>query len=270
MAFIFFPVAFSFYISLFHYNPFGHSVFFVGLSNYFSVIHNGLFWLSFVNVVKYTVIVVVSQTFFSLGLAILFKDRLKLSRIGRTLIFIPAITSPVAMSIIFIWVFSNQGPINLLRSYFGMHLLNYFFSTTWAFPAIMAMNIFSTAPYFMVMYISGLQAIPSSIYDAASIDGVKSAFAKFRYIYAPMLGFATVLVVILGLIGSLQLFDQVFIITQGGPANTTYVPLFFIYNKAFNDFGQLGISAASSFILFLFILLATITQRRYLREVRWS
>lgn len=223
-----------------------------------------------INVVEYTLIVVTCQTFFSLGLALLFKGKLKINRIGRALIFIPAITSPVAMSIIFIWIFSNQGPINALRAFVGLPVINYFFSTTWAFPAITAMNIFSTAPYFMVMYISGLQAIPPSIYDAASIDGVKSPFAKFRYIYAPMLGFATVLVVILGLVGSMQLFDQIFVITGGGPANTTYVPLFFIYSKAFESFGDLGVSAASSFILFLFIMAATVTQSRYLKGVRWT
>lgn len=255
---------------MFYYNPFGHSVYYVGLSNYISVIHNGLFWHSMVNVVEYTVIVVACQTFFSLGLALLFKGKIKINRVGRALIFIPAITSPVAMSIIFIWIFSNQGPINALRSLVGLHVINYFFSTTWAFPAIMAMNIFSTAPYFMVMYISGLQAIPPSIYDAASIDGVRSPFAKFRYIYAPMLGFATVLVVILGLVGAMQLFDQVFVITAGGPANTTYVPLFFIYSKAFESFGQLGISAASSFILFIFIMAATVAQSRYLKGVSWT
>lgn len=270
VTFIFFPVAYSFYISLFHYNPLGHTIYFVGLANYIKVIHTGLFWDSFLNVVKYTLIVVTTQTFFSLGLALLFKDKLKISRLGRTLVFIPAITSPVAMSIIFIWVFSNQGPINLIRAWFGLNFINFFFSTTYAFPAIMAMNIFSTAPYFMVMYISGLQAIPSSIYDAASIDGIKSMFSRFRYIYAPMLSFATVIVVILGLIGSLQLFDQIFVITQGGPANSTYVPLIFIYNKAFLDYGELGIAAASSFILFIFILVATVSQRRYLKDVRWS
>lgn len=270
IGFIFFPVAYSFYVSLFHYNPFGHSVFYIGLKNYVNVFHNGLYWLSVLNAVKYTVIVVAAQTILSLGLAVLLKDRLKLTRVGRALVFIPAITSPVAMSIIFIWIFSSQGPINELRAFFGLPLLNYFYSTTWAFPAIMAMNIFSTAPYFMVMFISGLQAIPSSIYDAADIDGVTSPWARFRYIYAPMLTFATILVVILGLIGSMQLFDQVFVITNGGPANTTYVPLMFIYDKAFKAYGQKGIAAASSFILFGIIMIATVIQQRYLKDVRWS
>ncbi|MEM3851487.1 MAG: sugar ABC transporter permease [Methanomassiliicoccales archaeon] len=272
-VFIFFPVFFSFYISLYHYDPFFHSVYFVGLSNYISVLENHDFIFSILNVLYYTAVVVPIQTFLAFFFALLFNNKLPASRITRALVFLPAISSPVAFSIIFIWVFSPQGLVNSVLSHIDIfnipHNENWFLSTTYAFPAVMAMNIFSTAPYFMVIYIAGLQAIPTQILEAAALDGVKSSWSKFRYIYFPMLRFTTTFVVILGLIGAIQLFDQVFVITSGGPAHATYVPLMFIYNRAF-IYDALGEAAAASFVLFAVIMVITLTQRRFFKEMSWG
>ncbi|MCL6090633.1 MAG: sugar ABC transporter permease [Candidatus Thermoplasmatota archaeon] len=270
VVFIFFPAFYSFAISLFYYNPFGHQIHFAGISNYAEVLHSSLFAISVLNVMYYTAVVVTLQTILAFSLAMLFNYRFRITRMSRALVFVPAITSPVALSIIFIWVFSRQGMVNYFLSMFGVQPINFFFSTTFAFPAIMAMNIFSTAPYFMVMYLAGLQAIPPHILEAASLDGIRSGWKRFRYIYAPMLSFTTFLVVVLGVIGSMQLFDQVFVITGGGPANSTYVPLIYIYNRAFLYFGTLGVSSAASFILFAVIMAVTLLQRRYLKELRWA
>ena len=268
--FIFFPAIYSFAISLFHYNPFGHVVFFTGLSNYNTVLHSGLFGIAILNVLYYTVVVVTLQTLLAFGLALLFNHRMMVSRISRALVFIPAITSSVALSIIFIWVFSDQGLVNYALSLFGIHRINFFFSTTYALPAIMAMNIFSTAPYFMIIYLAGLQTIPRSVLEAASLDGMKSAWKRFRYIYVPMLRFSTFIVVILGIIGSMQLFDQIYVITGGGPAHSTYVPMMYIYNRTFLYFGDVGLSAAASFILFFVIMAITLLQRSKLKETGWT
>jgi multiple sugar transport system permease protein len=272
-AFVFFPVLFSLYISLYHYDPFFHKIYFIGLTNYINVLSNPSFIFSIFNVLYYTVVVVTIQTFLAFFLALLFNNKLQSSRITRALVFLPAISSPVAFSIIFIWVFSPQGLVNSFLPYVNIfnlpHNENWLLSTTYAFPAIMAMNIFSTAPYFMVIYIAGLQAIPTQILEAAALDGVKSSWHKFRYIYFPMLRFTTTFVVILGIIGSIQLFDQVFVITDGGPAHATYVPLMFIYNRAF-IYDELGQSAAASFVLFAVIMLMTLTQRRFFKEMTWA
>ena len=270
IVFTFFPAIYSFIISLFHYNPFGHLVYFVGLANYSSVVHSGLFAKALLDVLFYTVVVVTIQTVLAFMFAMLFNHRMMISRISRALVFIPAIVSSVALSIIFMWVFSDQGLINYFTSFFGIKPINFFFSTIYAFPAIMALNIFSTTPYFMIIYLAGLQTIPRSVLEAASLDGVKSGWHRFRYIYAPMLNFTTFIVVILGIIGSMQLFDQIYVITDGGPSHSTYVPLMFIYNRTFVYFGEVGLSAAASFILFFAILAITLLQRKYIKETRWS
>lgn len=271
ILFTFFPVVFSFYISLFHYDPFGHSVYFVGLSNYATVVKNGLFLRSLENVLYYTAVVVTVQTFLSFFMALLFSNRLPASRIARAVVFLPAISSPVALSIIFIWVFSPTGLANTFLLYMGLpHSVNWFNSLTLAFPAIMFMNIYSTVPYFMLFYLAGIQAIPSSVLEAASLDGVRSSWHRFRYIYFPLLKFTTTFVVILGLIGSMQLFDQIFVITLGGPANSTLTPLMLVWNYAFIGSGTLGDAAALSFIVFMIILVLTLTQLNFFRDLAWT
>ncbi|GGM77343.1 ABC transporter permease [Thermogymnomonas acidicola] len=269
ITFTFFPAVYSFVISLFHYDPFFHKIYFVGLSNYVSVLTSSAFARAIVNVLIYTAVVVTVQTFLAFGYALLFNRVSTYSRVVRAIVFIPAVISPVSMSIIFIWVFSTEGPINYLLSLFGVHPINFFYSTTYAFPAIMAMNIFSTAPYFMIIYSAGLRSIPQDVMDAAMLDGIRNGLQRFRYIYFPMLRFSTVLVVILGLTGAMQLFDQVFVITDGGPARSTYVPLMFIYNRTFVYTGEIGLAAAASFILFIIIMALTISQRRIISERRW-
>ncbi len=268
-AFTFFPAVYSFVISLFHYDPFFHSIYPVGFSNYISVMKSAAFLKSVENVLIYTAVVVTVQTFLAFGFAMLFNRASKISRLARAIVFIPAVVSPVSMSIIFLWVFSNAGLVNFALSFFGIPPRNWLYSTTFAFPAIMAMNIFSTAPYFMIVYSAGLQSIPTEVLDAAMIDGIKSGLARFRHIYFPMLRFSTILVVILGVTGAMQLFDQIYVITDGGPARSTYVPLMFIYNRTFVYTGEIGVAAAASFILFVIIMLLTIAQRKVITERRW-
>lgn len=271
IVFTFFPVFYSFYISLYHYDPFDHVVYFVGLSNYRILMRSSLFLYSLANVSYYTLIVVTSQTFLAMFLAILFNARLPATRIARAVVYLPAISSPVALSIIFIWVFSSQGLVNSVLAFLHFpHGLNYLYSVKYAFYAIMALNVFSTAPYFMLIYIAALQSIPLSVLEAASLDGVRKFWHRFRYIYFPMLRFSTILVVILGIVGSMQLFDQVFVMTQGGPGNATLVPLMFVYDDAVLSPSTLGIAAAGSFILFGIILVITVLQRNFFKELTWS
>lgn len=121
ITFTFFPAVYSFVISLFHYDPFFHKIYFVGLSNYVSVLTSSAFARAIVNVLIYTAVVVTVQTFLAFGYALLFNRVSTYSRVVRAIVFIPAVISPVSMSIIFIWVFSTEGPINYLLSLFGVH-----------------------------------------------------------------------------------------------------------------------------------------------------
>ena len=268
-VFVLFAAVYSLWISLMHYDPFFHTVYPVGLSNYKYVASSRLYWFSMLHALEYTGVVVTIQTFLAFFFAVLFNEKTPVSRFTRAIVFIPAVTSSAVISVLFIWVFSAQGLLNAFLVHLGVHPENWLESTTWAFPAIMGLNIFTTAPYFMIMYLAGLQSIPSSILESAALDGVRNAFQRFRYFYFPMLKFTVFFVVVLGIIGSMQLFDQVFIMTDGGPGNSTYVPLIYIYNQAF-VFDNFGAAAAASFILFVIILILTLAQRRLISEVRWA
>ncbi len=276
VIFTLYPVVRSFYISFYHWDPFLHDVYFVGLSNYYTVLAGPAtpahpsFDFALLNVLYYTAVVVSAQTLAAFALALLFNSRRMVSRVTRAIVFIPAATSSVAMSALFIWIFSYQGPVNAFLAPLRIAPQNWFQSTTYAFPAVMAMNVFSTAPYFMILFLAGLQAIPTSIQEAASLDGVRSLWHRTRYIYFPMLRFTTIIVAILGITGAMQLFDQIFVITGGGPAGSTYVPLFYIYDLAFTAQGEQGVAAAASVILFIIIMAITLTQRRFLRELSWA
>ncbi|MFP3211466.1 MAG: sugar ABC transporter permease [Thermocladium sp.] len=269
ISFMLFPAAFSLLISLMHYDLFFHEIYPVGLLNYATVLSDPLFRISLLHALEYTAIVVPVQTLLAFAFALIFNEETKLARITRATVFIPAVTSSAVMSVLFIYVFSSAGLLNAFLRLFGIHPQNWLLSTTWAFPAIMALNIFSTTPYFMVMFLASLQSIPSSIMDAAAIDGVRTAIQRARFFYVPLLRFSFFFVAVLGIIGSMQLFDQVYIMTAGGPGTSTYVPLMYIYNEAF-IYDNFGVAAAASFVLFIIIMALTITQRKLIPEIRWA
>lgn len=228
VSFMLFPAAYSFAISLMHYDPFFHRIYPVGLTNYAVVLSDPLFRLSLLHALEYTAIVVPTQTILAFAFALLFNEETRLARITRATVFIPAVTSSAVMSVLFIYVFSRDGLLNAFLRVFGVQPpQNWLLSTAWAFPpAIMALNIFSTTPYFMVMFLASLQSIPpQSIMDAAAIDGIRTAVQRSRFFYLPpLLRFSFFFVAVLGVIGSMQLFDQVYIMTAGGPGTSTYVP----------------------------------------------
>lgn len=278
LVFFFFPAIYSFYISLFNYDLFNHVVSFDGLANYiyvvagasnkYSTINSALWWLSVFHALEYTAIVVPTQTFLAFFLALLFSTKTVIARVTRAVVFIPAVTSSAVMSTIFIWFYSPQGLLNYILSPFGVRPTNWLLSTTWAFPAIMALNVFTTAPYFMVVFIAGLRSIPQSINEAAAIDGL-NVLQRVRYLYIPLLRFSFIFVIILGITGSMQVFDQIYFMSSGGPGTSTYTPLFYIWT-AFENLSNLGIAAAASFILFLIIFALVVIQNRVIRETRWA
>ncbi len=152
------------------------------------VLSDPLFRLSLLHALEYTAIVVPTQTILAFAFALLFNEETRLARITRATVFIPAVTSSAVMSVLFIYVFSRDGLLNAFLRVFGVQPpQNWLLSTAWAFPpAIMALNIFSTTPYFMVMFLASLQSIPpQSIMDAAAIDGIRTAVQRSRFFYLP-------------------------------------------------------------------------------------
>lgn len=242
---------------------------FVGFHNY-QVLFTQLFtnpslspfWISIVNIIKFTVIVVIGQTILALILAMLLQMLVRGKSIFRTSFYIPALTSSVATALIFLWLYNPDGLINYLLSLIHISGPDWLNDPFWALPALMLMNIWSTAASFMIYFLAALQDLPREVLEAAEVDGANRSQILWR-ITVPLLRPTIFLVVALGTIGAFQMFDQAKFITNGGPINSTLTPMLEIYNAAFND-SRFGSAAAMSVILFLIIFVVTILQRRFI------
>lgn len=244
---------------------------FIGFHNYqilFSQLSNvseSDFWTSMVNILKFVVVIVIVQTILALVLAELlqnsiFKNRSTLKGIFRTIFYIPALTSSVAVSLIFLWFYNPNGLFNYLLSLVHIPGPQWLDDPTFALPALMILNIWTTSAAFMIYFLAALQDVPRELIEAAEVDGA-GRFQAFWNVTLPLLRPSIFLVVALGTIGGFQMFDQAFFMTNGGPLNSTLTPLLEIYNVAFQD-NRFGLAAAMSAILFVVIFVVTLVQRR--------
>ncbi len=261
-------VLYAFYLSFYRVNLGIEAPVFRGLKNYqniwFDLTHDGDFKVGLINGVKYTVGVVILQTVLGLALAVLLNQRIRARGFFRTLFYLPALTSSVAISLIFLWLYTPDGAINRLFGVFGIQGPNWLHDPLTALPAIMLLNIWTTAPTFMIIYLAALQDIPPTLNEAARVDGA-NGWQVFRHVTLPLLRPTTFLVVALGTIGAFQVFDQIYLMegAEGGPLRSTLTPVVDIYNTAFRS-SLFGLACAEAFVLFVVIFAFTIVQRRYI------
>jgi len=260
-VFTFFPIIFAFIISFYDWNLLIPDKPFVGLANYFELFEDRVFLIAIKNTAVYTLFVVPIQTFFALFLAFIMNKKIKGRAFFRLAFYIPAVTSSVVTSIIFVWIYSGPGLLNYLLSLIGVEGTDWLFNTKTALFAIMALNIWTTSGYFMISFLAGLQSIPTSLYEAARIDGA-SQWQQFWNITVPMVRPVTYFVLVLGLIGCFQVFDQIYVMSAGGPVNSTTTMSYFTYNNSFKYF-RLGYGAASAVVLAGIIFFATYLQKKY-------
>jgi len=235
---------------------------FVGLKNYIRLPANELFLTAAKNTTEYAVVVVVLQTIFALLLAVLLDAKIKGRNFFRSTWYTPSIASSVVISMIFLYVYHPTGLLNTLLGLVGIHTTEaYLDSTTWALPALMFLSIWTTAPTFMLMFLAALQDIPKEIYEASAVDGAGAARKLFS-ITIPLLRPVIFLVVALGIIGAFQVFDQMFIMTHGGPLNATLSVALLIYDNLFRDTGTVGVACAEAIVLGIIIFTLTLVARR--------
>ncbi len=220
------------------------------------------FSIGLANAFKYAFFVIIGQTVLALGYALLLNVPFRGRSFARTAIYLPSVTSSVAVSLIFIFLYNKGGAINAFLSIFHISGPNWLNDTATALPAIMLMNIYTTAPTFMVLFLAALQGMPTSLYEAAKVDGA-NGLALFRHITLPLLRPTMFMIVALGTIGSLQVFDQIKVMTSGGPLNATMMPVYSIYDEAFNQ-GRFGLASSMAAVLFVIILAITAVQRRFI------
>ncbi|MBS7576448.1 MULTISPECIES: sugar ABC transporter permease [unclassified Enterococcus] len=268
--FVLLPVIYSFYLSFNKVSLVGDITYdFVGLKNYFNAFKDPRVIIALKNTVKYVLIVVPAQTLLALLLASVLNSGVKFQNSFRTLLFLPTLTSSSALTMIFMFLFSVNGPINKLFIQLGFidAPVSFLNDSSTVLYAIIIMNVWSTVPMFMTIYLAGLQDIPKTMYEAAEIDGA-NAFQRLIKITIPQLVPVTNYIVMVGLASTFQLFDQTYIVSSGsgGPNNSTLTLSLIIYQYAFKTFGTMGYASAIAVLLTIFIFIISMILRRFTNE----
>ena len=238
----------------------------IGLDNYRALLDDKLFWQSMRNTLYYVIGVVPAGMVLSLLLALAMNQKLRGIVFFRTIFFLPTITSSVAISLMWLWIYNPEfGALNFLLRQMGIKGPAWLSTPEWAMPAVMIMAVWRGLGYNMLIYLAGLQGIPDIYYEAAEID-CAGPWAKFWNITVPLLSPTTFMLLILGLIGAFQVFEYTYVMTQGGPVYATLTLVLHVYNNAFRSF-QMGYASALAYVLFFILLGLTIIQFRL--QKRW-
>ena len=246
-VFLLYPIAYLFYLSFTAGSFTSSGVKWIGLRNYWRLLVTPDFWQVLVNTTYFTVATVIPSLVIPLGLAVLLNRSISLRGILRSAYFLPSITSLVAAGLGFRWLFQTEGAVNGLLNIFGFTPISWLSSTIWAMPVLIILSVWKQIGFNMVVFLAGLQAIPISRYEAAELDGA-NIWQQFRYITLPGLRPTIVFAAITTAIFTLRSFEQVYVITGGGPLNSTNLLVYYIYQEAFGQF-DFGYAAAAATIL---------------------
>jgi multiple sugar transport system permease protein len=231
----------------------------IGFGNYVRALGDPAVQQALRNTVTFILGYLPSVVAIGLGIALLINRKLKGRTIFRAIYFVPVVTSWVAVSLVWKWLLNPQyGLVNWLLSLVGIQGPGWLFDPNWAMPGVIMATIWKDIGFVAVIYLAGLQEIPENLIEAADIDGA-NAWQRFWSITWPLLAPTTFFVTTISLISSFQVFDQVFIMTNGGPVGATTTMVQLIYKNAFG-YGQMGYASAISWVLFALIFIVTITQ----------
>lgn len=257
LSFTVYPVIASFYYSMNVYTTFGEPMQWVGFANYNELLgHDDLFWVSLYNTVYMVVLGVTFHISLAMLLALLLNMKLRGVSIYRTIYYLPTIVPAVATSVLWMWVFNPEyGLINSALGQLGIHGPGWLTDPVLAKPSIILMGIWTIGGT-LVIFLAGLQDIPEHLYDAALIDGA-GTLQQVRYVTLPMLSPVIFFNVIIGIIGGFQIFTQAFIMTNGGPLDSTLFYAFYLYRNAFVYF-KMPYASAMAWILFLIVIATTL------------
>ncbi|WP_189523343.1 carbohydrate ABC transporter permease [Nostoc sp. PA-18-2419] len=235
---------------------------FIGFRNFTRLVEDERVWIALRNTAQYVAVVVPTQTVLALILAVTLNSGIRGKNWWRILYFLPTVTSSAVLTLIFMWIYNTDGLLNDFLASVGLPTYNWLGDPAVALKGIMIMNIWSTAPFFMVIYLAALQDIPQTVYEAAELDGA-NGWQQFIYITIPLLKPVTFFVVTMGVIGTFQLFDQSYIFSSGtgGPNNATLTMVLLIYQAVFRNL-QMGYAAAIAFLLTAVIITITLIGRR--------
>lgn len=238
---------------------------FVALSNYGDLMRNPLFWKALGNTLYYTIVGGPLTVILSLAIALLVNAKAaRWKGLFRTMYFAPIVTSIVAVAVVWKYLYNPKvGLLNQGLALFGVSPIDWLGDPHWAMPAIILLGVWKNFGYNMVIFVAALQSIPEELYEAARMDGA-NALQQFRHVTLPMLGPTFVFVGIITAIGYLQLFPEPYVMTRGGPVNSTMSIVMLMYEQGFK-WWNMGFAASVAFILFIVIAIATLIQLRVQR-----
>lgn len=269
VVFVLLPLALSVYLSLYRTDIFFFNMEYVGFDNFARVFKDTVFWKSIGNILLYTVMAVPMNIAFSLLLASLVNTKLMGSKIFRVLYYLPSVTSAVAASTVWLWLMNpSYGLLNEILRMFGFEGWTWLSHSQTALFSVTIVTVWQGVGSNMVIFLAALQNMPLQVYEAAKIDGANNATIFFR-MTLPLIAPTMYFILTMTLIGAFQLYDQVFVLTAGGPANSTLTPVYQIWQNSFgaqNAGPQAGYAAAQSFVLFALIMLVTVGVRRLDRD----
>lgn len=261
------PIVFAFALAFLHWDG-SNAITFAGLDNFWHLFRDQAFIAAFWNTIIYTLFSVPLTMACALGLAILLNQKLYGRNFFRAAMFFPYVASLVAVAVVWNMLFNpDMGPVNMILYSLGVdpkNLPGWAADSHWAMVTIILFGIWKNMGYFMVIYLAGLQGINAELYEAANLDGA-SSWQKFWHVTLPQLAPTTFFVSVMLTIQSFKVFDQVYMITQGGPGTSTLVLVYHIYNEAFISW-DLGYSSMVALVLFLLVLTVTVVQFRLTRE----
>ena len=266
LIFLLIPVGFSFFLSFRDWTqPKFQDAPYIGFENYNFLMGDRRFWGAMGNTAYFTALSVPLGMAMSLAVAAILNQKLRGVNLFRILFFIPVISSWVAVSIIWVTLLDpNVGIVNYLLQLFGLPAVNWLGDPRSAMPSLVLISIWKGLGFQMIIWLSGLQAIPQELYEAASIDGA-SRWQSFWGITLPLLAPTTLFLAVTGVIVSFQVFAPIYVITKGGPLGSTDAAMFHIYQRAFQNF-DFGYASAQSWVLFAVIFIATVIQLWFVRR----
>ena len=264
------PVVISFFLSFTRYDVINAPQF-VGLANYNTILfHDPLFWKAIRNTVIYVLGCVPVGICISLMLAVAIDQKIKFKNFFKSIFFLPTVTAIIAVSVIWKWLYAGEkyGLFNYFIMKFGFQPIDWLASPAWTLPSIMIMSIWAGVGYNMILFLAGLQTIPQGIYEAAEIDGA-GFWRQFFDVTLPLLKPTIVFVSLMSFIFSFQVFEQVYIMTGGqegigGVLNSALTIVAYLYDKGFQKF-QMGYASALAYIIFAFIFILTMINKRLMR-----
>lgn len=265
--FTFGSIIYSFYLSLTNYNLLSAPKW-VGFANYIKAFTDDKYFYQYFGNTFYFVIALVPLVLvISLLLALLINKKTgKLTNVYRAALFLPSITSTVAVSMVWIWIFNpNMGILNNLLTALGFRTVpQWLASTEWSKPALVIMRVWQMSGYYMLMFLAGLQTIPESLYEAADMDGA-SRWQRFTRITVPMLSNTIFVVTILLVIEAFNMFESIYVMTDGGPLGSTSTIMYYIYEQGFTNY-NMGYASSLAWIFFAVIMVVTLIQYRFRHE----